>query len=170
MSQQEIVEKLREVSFLHDVEEQHLTEVAKISTERFCENAEVVFREGEPAEYVYFCVSGTISLEICAAGTGCQRVLTLGPGELIGWSALLDHSRLTSTARATRSTALIKTHARQLGALCDHNPEFGLEIMRRTSLALAKRLSAARLQLLDVFGSSGSPDIESATGGQPDAS
>jgi hypothetical protein len=37
-------------------------------------------------------------------------------------------------------------------SLCESDPRLGYELMRRTALALSKRLSAARLQLLDVFG------------------
>ena len=36
--------------------------------------------------------------------------------------------------------------------LCDHDPQFGYELMRRTALALAKRLSATRMQLVNVYG------------------
>ena len=101
MSRQELVTKLREVRFLQEVEDDHLAEIADLSTLVSFEEGEEIFREGEPAEHVYFCVSGAISLEMCAPGSGCKRVLTLGPGEMIGWSAILDHSWLTATARAT---------------------------------------------------------------------
>ena len=42
--------------------------------------------------------------------------------------------------------------ASQLASICEHNPRFGYEFMKRTALALATRLSATRLQLLDIFG------------------
>ena len=36
---------------------------------------------------------------------GCQQILTLGPGELLGWSSMLEQLRYTARAR-TRSLQL----------------------------------------------------------------
>ena len=59
----------------------------------------VVFRQGEPATTVYWLLEGNVTLEICAPGSGCKRILTVAPGELLGWSPLLEQQRLTATAR-----------------------------------------------------------------------
>jgi hypothetical protein len=48
-------------------------------------------------------------------------------------------------------TTLLILDARQLVTLCEHNPRFGYEFMRRTALALSQRLSATRLQLMDIY-------------------
>ena len=99
-------------------------------------------------------VFGNVSLDICASGVGCKRVMTIGPGEILGWSALLEQTRMTATARTLEITRRGRnsTPHRYL-MLCEKDLEFGYEIMRRTMLALAKRLSATRMQLLDVYGS-----------------
>jgi CRP-like cAMP-binding protein len=83
---------------------------------------------------------------------GCKRVLTIGPGELLGWSALLEQTRMTATARTLEITRVVEIDAAPLLMVCESDLEFGYEIMRRTMLALAKRLSATRMQLLDVYG------------------
>ena len=44
------------------------------------------------------------------------------------------------------------SYAGQIVTMCEHDPRFGYVFMRRAALALAKRLSATRMQLLDVFG------------------
>ena len=88
-----------------------------------------------------------------AAAVGCKRILTLGAGEMLGWSPVLKQQRLTATARALSDIQTVELDAAQVLAFCESEPRFGYEFMRRTSLALAKRLNATRLQLLDVFGS-----------------
>jgi CRP/FNR family transcriptional regulator, cyclic AMP receptor protein len=70
----------------------------------------------------------------------------------LAWSALLDQSRLTATARAMEPTQLVQIDATQLLAICERDPRFACEIMRRAMLAMATRLSATRMQLLDVYG------------------
>lgn len=121
----------------------------------------LIFREGDAATDVYFVTSGSVALEICARGRGCRRILTVGEGELLGWSPVLEQQRLSATARALTTTQAIKMNGRQILTICEHDPSFGYEFMKRAALALAKRLSATRLQLLDVFGEE-MPQVENA--------
>jgi CRP-like cAMP-binding protein len=151
------------------VDEEHLDKLAEIAQLVSYEENEVVFRDGDTAESIYFVAAGGVSLEICAPGIGCRRILTMGPGELVGWSAVLGQSRLTATARAMNATGLVQVHAGLLRTLCDHDPNFGYEIMRRTALALAKRLSVTRMQLLDVYGGADSLQFEMNSNGDHDA-
>jgi CRP-like cAMP-binding protein len=58
---------------------------------------------------------------------------------------------MTATARALTPTKAISLFAAQVLALCHHNPRFGFLFMRRLAEALAARLNATRLQLLDVY-------------------
>ena len=80
-----------------------------------------------------------------------KRLQTVGSGELLGWSPILGLVEMTATARAFQPTQVVAIDTKQLNAICEHNPRFGLEFMRRTAQALAQRLSATRLQLLDVY-------------------
>jgi CRP-like cAMP-binding protein len=65
---------------------------------------------------------------------------------------VLEQVRLTSTARTITPVQLIEINGGQIIAMCEHDARFGYTFMRRSALALAKRLNATRLQLLDVFG------------------
>lgn len=170
MNKQMLIENLREVRFLHDVEREHLERIAEVAKLVRFDNNEVIFRDGDQAESVYFIVRGGVLLEMCAPGIGCKRILTLGPGDLLGWSALLERTRVTATARTIDDTRLIKVHAGLLLTLCDHNPRFGYEIMHRTSLSLAKRLHITRMQLLDLYGGHTPAGSEAAQTGGEDAS
>lgn len=169
MDKQQLMNILREVSFLQDVDEEDLEKLADITQFVSYDEHEVVFRDGDPAENVYIVATGGVSLEICAPGRGCRRILTMGPGDLVGWSAVLRQSRLTATARAMHLTGLVRIHAGLLHALCDHDANFGYEIMRRTALALAKRLSATRMQLLDLYGEESLPHYATDSHGDNNA-
>ena len=152
MSKDFLVETLRELQFLSDMAPEYVERIANIAHIRDYGESDVVFREGQAAEHIYLVMFGNVSLEVCAAGIGCKQILTLGPGELVGWSSLLDQSRFTARARTPESARLVEIDVAQLLALCDRDPQFGYEIMRRTALALAKRLSGTRMQLLDAYG------------------
>jgi CRP/FNR family transcriptional regulator, cyclic AMP receptor protein len=147
-----LIETLRDILFLHDIGPMHLEQIATISRIRDFRDGDIVFRQGDTAQYVYLVAAGNVSLEICAAGAGCKQILTLGQGELVGWSSLLGQLSYTARARALGSTRLVEIDVAHLLALCDRDPQFGYALMRQVALALAKRLSATRMQLLDVYG------------------
>jgi CRP-like cAMP-binding protein len=149
---EDLVDILREIRFLHDLGPMHLEQIAKLARVRDFHDAEVVFRQGDAAQHIYLVVYGNVSLEICAAGAGCKQILTLGPGELLGWSSVLEQTCYTARARALEATRLVEINVAQLLTMCNHDPQFGYELMHRTALALAKRLSATRMQLLNVYG------------------
>ena len=152
MSKDNLIETLREIRFLHDIGPMRLEQIAKIARLRDFNHGDVVFRQGDAAQHIYLIVHGNVSLEICAAGTGCKQILTLGPGELLGWSSVLEQTCYTARARALEATRLVEINVAQLLTMCSHDPQFGYELMHRTALALAKRLSATRMQLLNVYG------------------
>lgn len=152
MSQESVKESLRSVQFLETVSEELLDQLAKICTLETYQAGDLVFRQGGEAESVYLVLSGTVALEICAAAVGCKRVLTLGHGEMLGWSPILEHGCFTATARCQSDVKVLRLPAAQLLAVCERHPALGYEFMKRAALSLAKRLSATRLQLMDVFG------------------
>ena len=153
MRNQYVIGTLAGIEFLHDFSDEHLEQLAKVARISDVDAQETIFPEGAVADSVYLVVSGNVSLEICAPSVGCKRILTVGPGEILGWSGLMEESRLTATARALEPTRIVRFDSAQLLALCQHDLRFGFELMRRALAAVAKRLNATRMQLLDVYGS-----------------
>jgi CRP-like cAMP-binding protein len=153
MDHQPLVEILEEVYFLHDLPPEYVEQIAKVARLRDCNALKVVFREGEPAQRVYLIATGNVTLEMCAPSVGCKRIMTVGPGELLGWSGLLGPARLTATARTLEATQLVEIEAAQLLSMCERNPALGYELMRRAMRAVSARLNATRMQLIDVYGS-----------------
>lgn len=154
MDQQQLRQTLRELHFsalLSDATAQKLA--ALLSPCEFAAGT-LVFDEGTTSPWLYVIVSGEVSLEMCVPARGCTRILTLGPGDLLAWSSLLGEGRMTATAIATSPARLLAASAPDLKALCDADHEFGFELMRGMAQALAKRLTATRLQLLDLYDAS----------------
>lgn len=143
-------EMLRNLSFLHDVGDADLCHIAALAEVKELPENTVVFREGDTPPHIYLVAEGRVALEV-RAPRGLVRIHTVGPGELLGWSPLLDSGPMTATARTLSPCRLVALHAMQIRALCAHNARLGVEFMRRVALALARRLSATRLQLLDVY-------------------
>jgi CRP/FNR family cyclic AMP-dependent transcriptional regulator len=152
MSEQAIMEAFRSVEYFHGIADEHLERLAKISRlVEYPANTDI-FREYEEAKDVYAIVSGKVSLVICTPNTGCRQLMEATDGELIGWSPLVERPRLSDTARTLTSTKAIAIDGHKILELCDEDHEFGYQFMRRAAKVLANRLSATRLQLLDIGG------------------
>lgn len=134
-----------------------LDQLAAESTIQRLSAGAAVFREGGRHDNLYLVRSGKLGLDMNVPGRGAVRILTLGPGEMVGWSALLDDGRMTASAVALEDTEVVFLPSRKLQALCESNHEFGYHLMRRMADALSKRLVATRLQLLDLFADAPSP-------------
>ena len=84
-------------------------------------------------------------------GRGDVAFLTVGPGELVGWSGLIGDGRMTATATAIEDTALIAMSGERLRDLCSCEKDLGYVLLQRVSEVLSRRLLSTRLQLLDLF-------------------
>ncbi|GAA4460530.1 cyclic nucleotide-binding domain-containing protein [Novipirellula rosea] len=111
----------------------------------------LLFREGEVHAKIYWIKEGRVRLEMSGTRAGAKAMLTAGPGDLLGWSAVLGDQRMTATAMATLETTLISFDAAALSQLCEQNHDIGYKVMYTIAKSLSKRLVATRLQLLDLF-------------------
>lgn len=111
----------------------------------------VLFREGDQSDAFYLVCHGHVALDMSIPARGTTRLLTVGPGEILAWSALLGNARMTATATALDDVELLEFSGVMLRRWCEADPSFGYQWMRQLSAALAKRLLATRLQMLDLF-------------------
>jgi hypothetical protein len=72
-----------------------------------------VYREGEPARYFYFLLSGTISIWH-RRGSKEEQIRLLNPGEIFGEEALLGLPRRHATAFVESETAVLRASAETL--------------------------------------------------------
>jgi len=147
-----VVESLRKVEFLKNVSAENLKELASISREVEFGPRQTIFREHDTARDVYLIVQGKVSVVICDANVGCRQIGEVGPGELLGWSPLLDQPRLSAAARTIDHVQAIAVDGDQLLKLSRQAPELGFEIMHAVADVLSQRLTATRRQLLDIGG------------------
>jgi CRP-like cAMP-binding protein len=119
---------------------------------------EVIFREGDRGTALYLIERGRVALEISVPGRRRATVMTLGPGDLMGWSSMIQDQPKGASARAVADTSAWAFDAVALRALCDRDHAFAYDFMRRLLREVSHRLKATRMQLLDVFGSPASDE------------
>lgn len=94
---------------------------------------QIIFQEGDPGQCMYVVVEGEV--EISHAGRFLRR---LGPGEIFGEMALIEHGPRSATATARAATKLAVIDERRFNFLIQQTPFFALQVMR----VMAERLRA----------------------------
>jgi CRP-like cAMP-binding protein len=111
-----------------------------------------LFEEGQPSDVVWLVAAGRIGLSMRCPGHPETTMLTVGAGELLGWSALTREARRVATGRVVERATLVGFERDALLALCEQDHDIGYAFMRLAFVELAQRLHDTRLQLLDLFG------------------
>ncbi len=123
-----------------------------------------IFTEGTHHDEFHIIASGHARLDMHVPRRGRIPILTIGPGEVLAWSALLGHGVMTSSAVALDPIQTVAFPGERLRKLCESQHEIGYHIMRQLATSLSRRLVATRLQLLDLFADHVPVDLTSATG------
>lgn len=155
MSSDAVMSALKSIEFGQFMETQHLEKLASMSKLVWFSADEEIFREGDVEDTVYLILEGQVSVEIYVPGKGRVTVLTLGPGQLLGWSPLFAGNPNTASGRTTIRTRAIAIDAHRLRIMCQIDHELGCAIGWRIAEVIAGRLRATRLQLLDIFAPAG---------------
>ena len=137
--------------FFEGLDHEYLALIAGCASNVVFQDGAFLFRESDPAETFYLVREGAIALEM-AAGGRVLTVQTVGPGEMAGFSWLIGPHRWQFDGRAVGRVHAVELDGTCLRAKCDADPRLGYELMQRFARLAARRLQAARLQILDVYG------------------
>jgi CRP-like cAMP-binding protein len=113
---------------------------------------EVLLREGEPTPYLAIVTAGRVALRLRVPGRGPVTVMTVEPGDLVGWSAVVAPYRATSTAVAVEPTEILALGGPELRRALASDEDLAAALYPRILWSVARRLEGTRLQLLDLFG------------------
>lgn len=111
-----------------------------------------LFREGDPAETFFLVRKGLVALDAYVPNRGQVTVVTVGPGEIVGWSWLVPPYRWRLTARVVEAVHGVEFDGACLRRKCEEDPVLGYDVLSRFAGDLADHLQAAYLQVIDVYG------------------
>ncbi len=112
---------------------------------------EVVIHEGQPVDSFGVVVEGRLAVRLNVPGRSTVTALTIEPGDIVGWSALVPPHRATSTVVALEPTTVVAFDGSSLRSELDADPALAAAVTWRVLDAVARRLEATRTQLLDLF-------------------
>ncbi len=137
-------------AFLKDLGDRHLMLLATGAKPASFAAGDYLAKEGEAAKAFFLIRSGHVALGTHSAERGNVDVQTVGPGDALGWSWLVAPHRWRFDCRAIDKVNAIAFNAEWLREQCEQDHELGYQLLKHLIGAIAGRLAATRLQLLDV--------------------
>jgi CRP/FNR family cyclic AMP-dependent transcriptional regulator len=128
-----------------------IARLAGIAQLREIEPDTELMREGQVTDELCIVLTGRIALRTLVPERGMVTILTVEPGDIVGWSAIVPPHRATSTSIAIEPVRLLELPGEALRKLLRADNALAASVYPRVLQAVARRLSATRLQLLDLF-------------------
>jgi len=115
------------------------------------DDGQMVFEQGEKAEYLYFVIDGRVSIRFKPEDGPVLNVANLDDGGVFGWSSAMGSPCYTSTATCTEGGLFVRIAGEDLKTLCQEHPETGILILNRLAGVIAQRLRGTHEQVVSLL-------------------
>ncbi|MBI2939836.1 MAG: cyclic nucleotide-binding domain-containing protein [Chloroflexi bacterium] len=151
MPETTVSEILAQHPFTHDLDQEERKALAGLATVRTYEPDDLLIREGRAADTFFVIVDGLVAIEMFLPDRGVRRLQTVEAGDVVGWSWIVPPYRWEFDVRALARTTAVVLDAARLRELLDRDEHLATRLFQKLLLVVAARLSATRLQLLDIY-------------------
>ncbi len=145
----------------------HLDKLDREKTVHEYEKGQVIFSEGDLGQAIHCIYSGKVKLYKLGPKDEEQIIRLLGPGEVLGYRALLAHEPCAATAQALESTIICSISKPTFLELLRQSPDLVLKLLSKMArelriseelaLSLAQESVRQRTAHLLLFLSEGNP-------------
>ena len=142
---------LRTHRFSQGLTDSQVATLAGIAEEVTFEDNEVILESRQRSASFYLLTAGSVAVELRAA-TYVVCVEAIGPGQLFGWSALLDHQDTLFQVRARERTTALRLDGARLKAACQADSQLGNEVRQRALQVVAGRVRATEIRFAEMCG------------------
>jgi CRP-like cAMP-binding protein len=142
---------LRNHAFTRGLADAQIAALASIASEATFEENQVVLVDGERSRAFYLVLTGSVSVEL-RTPSYVVSVQALGPGQVFGWSALLEDHETLFQVRARENTTALRLDGADLKAACHQDRLLGMEVLQRALAVVAGRVKATEIRFAEMCG------------------
>src|SRR5688500_10761331 len=121
-------ERLAKVGFFEGFTPKELSRVAELVEEVDAEEGSELIDQGRPGQECFVIVEGQAGVYVNG-----ERKATLGPGEMVGEMALIDHRPRSATVKALSPMKLLAFDAKRFQTLLEEMPKASQQVMAKLS-------------------------------------
>lgn len=137
------IDELRQFKIFSELDVGDLDAVARIAYVRDFTAGEKLTEEGEPAEQLYLFLKGKAAVKVKGSDGKQVPLFDLGPGELLGWAAVMEPHVYTASACTVEPSELIVINGNDLRELCEANKRIGYQVAKGVGEVISKRFGLA---------------------------
>ena len=142
---------LRDHAFTHGLSDGQIDNLAEIASQVAFGDNQVVLVDGARSTSFFLLLTGSVVVEL-RTPLYVIVVQALGPGDVFGWSALLDDQDTLFQVRARESTTALQIDGAALQAYCMSDPALGAEFFHRILRVVAGRVKATEVRFAEMCG------------------
>ena len=139
-----LLTEIAEFAPFRSLEPEHLAQIVATARDARYKAGERIFSESTPAWGCWIITGGHVALTTALPGQGTTTIDTLGAGDLLGWSWLVEPYRWHFTATALTDVTAIRLDTDRLKNFAETDPGLGYAVMKALFAVLLDRLQATR--------------------------
>ena len=132
------LERLNQLSLFARCDRRELAAVARRTTTVHARRGEILIREGATAREVFVIVEGSARVV-----RGGDPIATLGPGDICGELAVLDHGPRTATVVAESDLVVEASTEQEFTELLHEIPSLSTELLKQLSVRLRHAMQSS---------------------------
>ena len=144
------IEVLRKVELFEGATDELLTKTADIAEQKTFALGEMIFDEGEKAEWIYILLEGKvrISVDLTSKPTYITVAMIGEPNWPFGWSGIVSPYRYTATATCELDTSVLAIPGIKFDEVLDEEADCSCSVMKKLAELISSRLRNTRMVLL----------------------
>jgi CRP-like cAMP-binding protein len=143
--------KTNKIPLFDDLDKDEIKHVLSgFTIKQFYKN-EVIFQQDSSAAYFYILTKGEVFIRYKPYDGPPLVVTRIYPGDIFGWSAVLQRQKYTSTATAEEDSQVYQIRGCDLLSLCAQSPDCGAIILQRLATIISVRLQGTHREVLEGF-------------------
>jgi CRP/FNR family cyclic AMP-dependent transcriptional regulator len=142
---------LNEHAFTQGLTAAQIDILANLATEVSFRENDVILVDGQRSTFFYLVLTGSAVVEL-RTPVCVIAVQPLGPGNVFGWSALLDRQDTLFQVRAREHTTALRIDGAALKTRCMTDTALGAELLHRILHVVAGRVKATEIRFAEMCG------------------
>ncbi len=133
------IDQLHQFKIFAKLDEADLESIARIAHVQEFETAEKLTTEGAAADQLYLFLKGKAAVRARGPDGGQALIDEVGPGELLGWSAVMEPYVYTASACTTEQSEVIVVDGKSLRELLEANKHIGCQVVKGIGEVISRR-------------------------------
>jgi len=152
VSIKEHINTLRDEIIFYMFDDEDIEKIAPFFELRDYPAGSIIFKEGDPGNFIAFVISGKLEVKKQTEFKGNQLIIALlTKGAMVGELSMFDKRQRSATVEAVEDTSLIIFRSESMDSLMQQHPYTGIKILKGLIKILSLRLRKATDRLTNIF-------------------